>query len=367
MLPSSNGIAWLEGEEDEGISWAVRDNSEGDTCKNLGMNASSFTSFKSMLETDWFANNTMNPSQNILTNHHPDFNNGNLLLQAMDSSSSCSPAQAFTLDPSQSHSPFFPPKSSFSSLFNVPFDNSFDLDCEPNFLTNSNSPVLPNPELSSGSDFAATRFLPIYDNNDNSIGGGFSPIGYDGFQGSSSGNALFSNRAKILRPLEVLPPVGAQPTLFQKRAALRQGSGEADKLGNWGNREDLCKKLKRNFSEDDDEIDISGSFNYDSDELYSRNVNDNNNTNDGGIGNNSNANSSVTVEDQKGKKKGLPAKNLMAERRRRKKLNDRLYMLRSVVPKISKVYLNLSIYNPSHIFFPLYSCTEILAKCCLIL
>lgn len=98
------------------------------------------------------------------------------------------------------------------------------------------------------------------------------------------------------------------------------------------------KRKEREEVVEDVSFDGSG-LNYDSDDLTE--INNNSGRVDEGSakngGNSSNANSSVTGLDQKGKKKGMPAKNLMAERRRRKKLNDRLYMLRSVVPKISKV------------------------------
>ncbi|KAG0489890.1 hypothetical protein HPP92_006753 [Vanilla planifolia] len=153
-------------------------------------------------------------------------------------------------------------------------------------------------------------------------------------------NSPFQNRAKVLRPLEIFPPVGAQPTLFQKRAAaaLRQNSnvagvdksmglgflGEAFAKGRTSLQGGEHEKRARKEEEDIDDASIDGSaLNYDSEDLgFANNVKveeKNGGTATVGCGNVSNSNSNLTgAGEQKGRKKGLPAKNLMAERRRRK-------------------------------------------------
>lgn len=211
----------------------------------------------------------------------------------------------------------------------------------------SSLPQIGNQELSlNNSEFPATRLLPVADNPP-ALGAGFNPAAaFESFD--ACGNALFQNRSKVLRPLEVFPQVGAQPTLFQKRAAHRVGSAGPDKLESlevsgfklgegsmWTPNLESLRKMTGDEDIEDGSVDVS-RLNYDSDEPNEYNKQEDN-VNTKNCGSNSNANSTVTGGDQKGKKKGLPAKNLMAERRRRKKLNDRLYMLRSVVPKISKV------------------------------
>lgn len=63
----------------------------------------------------------------------------------------------------------------------------------------------------------------------------------------------------------------------------------------------------------------------------------------------------IGVGDQEGKKKGLTAKNLMEKVRGRKKVNDRLYMLRSIVPKISKVPFNFHLISRSFLVIITFS------------
>ncbi|XP_054800869.1 transcription factor ICE1 [Prosopis cineraria] len=365
MLPRAPGVPWME-EVEDAASW-TRTNNEGESKDQDIALGGPLTSFKSMLQSEWYMDSAINSSHQDLPGlpvHQETRDIGfcsnpadSFLLLPIDSSS-CSPS--FTTDPAQPQ-PFLPPKSCFPSFFNAvcnnPFENNgFDLGSESGFLghfqgnqTSSShvlmgfsgldtQPQMGNLELSSSTEFPAGRLLPAADNGV-ALDGGFSPMGLEIYDGS--GNALFSDKTKVLRPLDVFPPVGAQPTLFQKRAALRQTSGGADKLGGleispsrFNDYSNVEKKRKTEEGEiEEASIDASG-LNYDSDELNENNKAEENGNNGGS---NSNANSTVTGGDQKGKKKGLPAKNLMAERRRRKKLNDRLYMLRSVVPKISKM------------------------------
>ncbi|GFY83214.1 basic helix-loop-helix (bHLH) DNA-binding superfamily protein [Actinidia rufa] len=282
MRPRANALGWMDGEENDAASW-TRNNEEH--TKDDDMNPS-LSTFKSILESGgWYMNNNpMIPSHQDFQTipNHQQFNSNpsvppeNLLLQPIDSSSSCSPSQAFNVDPSNSQS-FFPPTPLFPSLLNVvynnPYENGFDFGSDTNLLSNhtSNSPLLMgfnglssqfemgSTQLSSSSEILATS-------------GGFVPIDFE-----SSGDALFLNRSKVLRPLEISPPVGAQPTLFQKRAANKlQISGlrgtEVLAISDDG---EFGKRKRDDEDEVEDSIDGLG-LSYDSDENDKLDENGNN-------------------------------------------------------------------------------------------
>ncbi|GAB4860356.1 hypothetical protein Ancab_035515 [Ancistrocladus abbreviatus] len=383
MLSRVNSAVWMEdtNREDDNSSASWNRNTAagggGVGVDNRAEDVVSMSPFKPMLEVEneWYMTNTStirNHSEIRDLSFSPNLTEAdNLLLQPIDSSSSCSPSPSVfnTLDPSQVHY-LLPSKSTISSLLNVvpsnPLDHGFDLGGH-GFFQETQVPDLMNraggilggfselssqgqmgsPNLSSNPQFTSTHFLQMAEN-----GTDYGSMRFRGFE-EGLGNGLFMNRSKLLKPLENCASIGAQPTLFQKRAALRKNlannlmnsssgcggiSNAMEESGGKVTVGEEGEKMRKNGSGDGlDNISIDGSaLNYDSDEFTEINKVAESPKNEGI---NSNANSTVTAGggDSKGKKKGMPAKNLMAERRRRKKLNERLYMLRSVVPKISKM------------------------------
>ncbi|KAL2234505.1 transcription factor ICE1 [Sesamum indicum] len=355
-----NSMVWIEGSGEEEIASWAKSNNHGGFENNEDMEMGALCTFNSMLEAeddDWYTTNAaaggggaMHGGQHVISFlNESGGNNNQLLLQAVDSSASCSAASASVfnnLDPSHHQVSYFLPQKSLSQTIpNYPFEGTIDLGCENGILENRGGGILVGGGGGGGlSDLGAQYLLGTLNLCPNNPQ--FGANSFLQLPQSSGGSSLLFNKPKILKPLDNFASVGAQPTLFQKRAALRRNLGSNLGSLNLVNQMSLKspssgaigevneKKRKASSVDDLEDISIDGTnLNYDSEDQ----VFENSSANKLEESDKNGGNSSITGGDQKGKKKGPPAKNLMAERRRRKKLNDRLYMLRSVVPKISKM------------------------------
>ncbi|GFY88573.1 hypothetical protein Acr_06g0005130 [Actinidia rufa] len=209
----------------------------------------------------------------------------NLLLHSVGSSSSCSPqsASVFThLNPYQEQY-FLALKITMPSVLNVmsnnALENSFDLGCDGGFI-----------------EAQALSAL--------NRGGGVL-IGFNDLSSQTQMGTL----NLVSDPLFLDHPFAS---ICRKQPVWYNGKMEVSEVN---------EKRKQSSGDDVEDFRIDGSgLNYDSDEFLECNKVEKSGKNGG---NSSNVNSTVTGGDQKGKKKGFLAKNLMAERCLRKKLNDR--------------------------------------------
>ena len=210
---NNNGVAWMGEREDENSrnhNIIPTDTTTTNTgfVETTNNDLGSLCAFKPMLDVDdeWY-NNITNHHHHHHHHHDMTFDPDNLLLHAataVDSSSSCSPY-------------FFPPNPKPPFLVN-PFDMGF---LDPQASSSPSLPLLPE----------STHFTPPHTTT----------TAFAGFQSRLQESG--SSKSLFLRPLESLPPSGAQPTLFQKRAALRKNMEGSD--NNKKKRKEVEEEIKQ--------------------------------------------------------------------------------------------------------------------------
>ncbi|KAK2445769.1 basic helix-loop-helix (bHLH) DNA-binding superfamily protein [Trifolium repens] len=275
------------------------------------------------LEVDWYMNNIPPHSEEFIPNLQSH-------TQQQNNFCPLDPNTFGLVQPLGSSSCLPPPKSSVN---NNPFGSVFNLESQSGFLTPFQGKQIDlSAQTNSSVKFPMTHAV------------GLGSIGLEGensFGGPGPSNSSFLSKAEISGPLDDLSANFVPPTNEICSDMEKTNKFESLPISQFAS---TWLKEFGKMREKEENEEVEGGLNYESNEVVDVGNMGNNggnnynaNNNDGGNNNDGDENRHDAEGDRKGKKKERTTKSLIAERRRRKKLCDRMHMLRSIVPNISKM------------------------------
>ncbi|KAI5404099.1 transcription factor ICE1 [Lathyrus oleraceus] len=324
-------LPWLQPptEEERHTTSVINNNGDGFITDD-----ESLSSFRSMLEIEWYMNNMPTHDEQVIPNFQIETKHQHNFVSPSDPNSSVG------MQPLGSTS-FSPPSNfNFSHLLNTedninniintpttnnnnPFGSVLSLETQSSFLTpfQGNQTDLPTQtgHLCKFPETNVVGFIPM---------GLQEEISFDGGSGPSS--SMFLSNDKAFRPVDTPSLVLASPNLLNNKD-MSSNISDADKLGSLSIPHFTSTCLndfdQKTEKEVNGEIDEGLNFQFKEGVGIDGNQGGNDDEDANGVG----------EVDRKGKKKENPSKSLLAEKRRRKKLGDKMYTLRSIVPIISKM------------------------------